>query len=102
MDRLFINVSIDEPTILKLSLAYRTVIARNISGLLKGRLVRYEPIPTAAKIVIFIVVLISLRPITFNLIHITPVTRHMREYKTLYRIKLQFLGLDYVLMFLTG
>ena len=41
------------------------------------------------------------RHIIFNLIHITPVTGHMREYKTLYRITLQFLGLDYVLMFLT-
>ena len=37
-----------------------------------------------------IVVPTSLRRIIFNLMHATPVTGHIGEYKTLYHVKLRF------------
>ena len=50
-----INAPLDEPTILKLPVAYRTAIDRNRLGLLEDRLVYYEPILLLLKI--FIVLL---------------------------------------------
>ena len=102
IDRLSINTPFDEPTILKLSIAYRTAITHNILGLLECRIVYYKPIPIVTKHISRIVVLTSLRHTIFNLIHVTPVTGHMGKYKTLYRTKLQLFSLEYVLTFLTG
>ena len=83
-----INTSLDEPTIFKLSVAYRTVIVRNLLGILEGRFVYYEPIPTITNYICRIILPTSLRHTIFNLIHTPPVAGHMGEYKTLYRIRL--------------
>ena len=101
--RLSINAPLDEHAILKLFPAsYRTAIVRNLLGLLQGRLVYYEPIPSVTKNNSRIIVLTSLRHTIFNLIHAIPVAGHIDEYKTLYRIRLRFFPLGYVLIFLTG
>ena len=81
-----INAPLDEPTILILLAAYRTIISRNLLGLLEGRLVYYEPIPTVTKNNCRIIASASLRYTIFILMHAIPVARHMRKYKTFSRI----------------
>ena len=71
----------------------RTTIARNLLGILEGRLVYYEKVAIVTNYIYRIVVPISLLRIIFNLMHATPITKHMGEYKTLYRIKLRFFWL---------
>ena len=88
IDRLSINSPLDQPTVLQLPAAYRSVITRNLLGLLEGRLVYYYPIPTVSNHIFRMVVLLSLCRTIFTLRHATPVAGHMGEYKTLYRIKL--------------
>ena len=88
LDRLSISNPLDKPTILHLPAAYRTAIARNLLGILEGRLVYYEQVATVTNHICRIVVPISLCCIIFNLIHATHIAGHMGEYKTLYRIKL--------------
>ena len=90
IDCLSINTPLDKKTTLHLPAAYRTAIARNLLGLLEGRLVYYEPIATATNHICRVVVPTSLRRIIFNLIHATPIAGHMGEYKTLYRVRLRF------------
>ena len=90
LNRLYISTPLDKPTIIHLPTAYRTTIARNLLGILEGRLVYYEKVTTVTNNIYRTIVSISLRRIIFNLVHATPITEHMREYKTLYRIKLQF------------
>ena len=80
LDRLSDSTPLDKPTILHLPAAYRTAIARNLLGLLEGRLVYYEPIVTFTNHICRIVVPTSLCPIIFNLVHATPVARRMGEY----------------------
>ena len=87
--RLSINALLDEPTILKLPVVYRTVIDRSLLGLLEGRLVYYELFPTVTKYIYRIIVSTSLRHTIFNLIHATPVAGYIGEYKILYQIRLR-------------
>ena len=61
---------------------YRTVIAHKLIGLLESRL--------------------TFCRLMFKLMYTPPIARHMGEYKTPYRIRLRFFGLEYVLMFLNG
>ena len=88
IDRSSINAHLDKPTILNLPVSYRTVFARKYLGLLEGRIVYYEPIPTVTKHICRICVPISSHHTIFNMIHVAPVTGHMGEYKTLYQIRL--------------
>ena len=90
INRLSINSPLDQPTVLQLSAAYRSVITRNLLGLLEGHLVYYDPIPTVSNHIFRMVVPLSLCRKIFTLRHATPVAGHMGEYKTLYRIKLRF------------
>ena len=86
LDRLSISTPLDKSTILHLPVAYRTAIARNLLGILEGRLVYYEKVATVTNYIYRIVVPISLRRIIFNMMHSTPITGRMGEYKTLYRV----------------
>ena len=88
IDRLSINAPLEEPIILQLLAAYRTAITHNLIGLLEGRLVYYEPVPTVTNHICRIIVPLSLRCTIFTLVHVTPVSERMGEYKILYRIKL--------------
>ena len=90
IDRLSIRTPLDKPTILHLQAVYRTAIARNLLGILEGRLVYCAKVATVTNHICRIVVSISLRRVIFNLMHATPISGNMREYKTLYRIKLRF------------
>ena len=102
LDRLSISSPLDKPTILHLPEAYRTTIARNLLGILEGRLVYYEKVSTVTNHIYRIVVPISFHHIIFNLMHTTPIAGYMGEYKTLYRIELRFSGPVYVLTFQIG
>ena len=90
LDHLSVNAPFDQTTIVNLPVAYRTAIARNQITFLGGRLVYYEAMFYANKHIYRIIVPSSLRHKTFNLIHATPVTGHVGEYKTVYRIRLRF------------
>ena len=90
IDCLSISTPLDKKKNFHLPAAYRTAIARNLLGLLEGRLVYYEPIATATNHICRVVVPTSLRRIIFNLIHATSIAGHMGEYKTLYRVRLRF------------
>ena len=90
LDRLPDSASLDKPTILHLPVPYLTAIARNLLGLLEGRIVYYEPIVPFTNHICRIVVPTFLCPIIFNLVHATPVAGRMGEYYTLYRNKLRF------------
>ena len=81
IDRLSINISLNEPTILKFPAAYCTTIACNLLGLIEGRPIYYEPLHTITKHISRIVVLKPFRHIIFNLMHTTSVAGHMGEYK---------------------
>ena len=52
----------------------------------------YESVPTTVNQMYRIVVPMSRRHIIFFLLHASPDTGHIGEYKTLYRIRLRFLG----------
>ena len=91
IDRLSNNSLLDKQTILQLPVAYRTTIARNLLGLLEGRLICYEPTPTVTNHICCITVPIFLRRKIFTLRCATPLTGHMGGgYKALYGIKLRF------------
>ena len=88
LDCLPISSPLDKSTIFHPPAAHRTTIARNLFGILEGRLVYYEQFSTVTNHICRIIVPISLRRIIFNLMYATPIAGHMGEYKTLYRIKL--------------
>ena len=100
IDRLSINVPLHEPTILKLLLAYRSAIVRNLLGLLEGRLVYYEPIPIVTKHICRIIVPASFCHIIFNLSMQYLLLNTWGNTQTCIGFYFNFCGLDYVLMFL--
>ena len=59
--RFSIKAPLDELTILKLPVTYRTAIDRNILGSVKGGLMYYESFPTITKHICCIIVPTSLR-----------------------------------------
>ena len=75
--RLYVDPPLDDPTILNFPAAYRTDIARKISGLLEGRFLYYEPIPTVTKYICRIVIPTSLYHTIFNLMHATHIAGSM-------------------------
>ena len=97
IDRLSNNSLLDKQTILQLPVAYRTTIARNLLGLLEGRLICYEPTPTVTNHICCITVPIFLRRKIFTLRCATPLTGHMCM-----ALNLDFSDLDYVLTLLIG
>ena len=93
IDRLFVNTPLDEPTILKFPVAYRTDINRNLLELLESKCVYYELIPTITAHICRVTIPTSLRHTNIDLMHTTPVAGHMGEYKILYRIRLRLFWL---------
>ena len=69
---------------------YRRTVATNSLCMVEGHLVFPEKVATTANQICRIVVPISLRRIVFSLLHTSPATGLMVEYKTLYRIRLRF------------
>ena len=102
MDRLSINSPLDEPNILQLPVVYRTTIIRNISRLVEGCLVYYEPIPTVTNHICRIVVPIFFRRAIFTLMYVTSIIGNMGKYKILYRVKFRLSYLYCVLTLLDG
>ena len=90
MQHLLYHQPFERVTISSLPAQYRSAIANNILGIVEGRLVFYETVPTTSNKIYRIVVPVSLRHTIFSLLHASPTTGHMREYKILYRIKIRF------------
>ena len=77
LDRLSVSAPLDTLTSFHLPTAYRTVIARNLLGIIEDMLVYYEPIATVTNHICRIVVPISLRRIIFDPMYATIVAGHM-------------------------
>ena len=90
MHHLLYHQPFEKATFSSLPSQYRSAIANNKLGIVKGRLVFYETVLTTVKQICRIVVPVSLRRILFYRLHTSPAGGHMGKYKTLYRIKLQF------------
>ena len=80
IDRVFVNTPLDEPTILKFPVAYRTAINRNLLELLESKCVYYELIPTITAHICRVTIPTSLRHTNFDLMHTTPVAGYMGGY----------------------
>ena len=80
----------DENTLSSLPVKYRRAITDNTLGIVENRVVFYESVPKATNKNCHIVIPISPWHTIFFLLHTSPATGHVGEYKTLYRIKLRF------------
>ena len=89
-DRLSINISSDEPTILQLTIAYRTSITSNIYGYLKVDLFIMTPFPPLLKLFVILLSLdhFDIPSLIWGMRFL--ITGHMGGYKELYRIRLCF------------
>ena len=74
-------------TLSSLAAHYRSAIAINTLGIVEGRLLFYETVPTTANKICRIIFPVSFRHTIFSLLHASPTAGHIGEYKTLYRIK---------------
>ena len=68
---------------------YRHAVTNNSLGIVEGRLVFFEKFSATDNRICRIVVPISLRRIIFSLLHASPTTGYVEEYKTLYRVRLR-------------
>ena len=76
--------------IIKLVVTYRKDIARNLLCIISCRLVYLEPITVSTNHICRIIIPLSLRCIILNAMYTLHAAGHMREYKTLYRLKIRF------------
>ena len=83
INRLTINVPMDEPILIHVLASYRTTFDRCFLGLLVGPLVCYESIITNDKHSCRVVVPKLFRRIIFTLIHTSLIAEHIGDYKTL-------------------
>ena len=90
MQHLLYHRPFEKVTLSSLLAQHRSAIANNKLGIIEGHLVFYERFLTTVKTIFRIVVPVSLRHNFISLLHASPAAGHMGEYKTLYRIKLQF------------
>ena len=82
--------------------AYRSTIARDILGLLKGRIVYYESITIVTKHIYRIVIQSLLRHTIFNLIYAPYIVENIWDnVEQSIEVDCDLFGLDYVLVFLT-
>jgi hypothetical protein len=72
----------------KVSSAYRPYLRDNRMQLLHGKLVALQPVSNRSQVLALIVVPASLRRHLFSAYHASPVTGHMKEFKTLHRLRL--------------
>ena len=90
MEHLHHNALMNRLCIKKLDVTYRKTIVHNLLCIFNYRLVYLEPITVSTNYICRIITLLSLRIIIFNAMYTLPATDHIREYKTLYRLKLRF------------
>ena len=69
---------------------HRIDVSNNALGIVEGRIVSFEKVPTTTNQICRIVVPISLRRVIFSLLHAYSADGHIGKYKTLYRIILRF------------
>ena len=58
---------------------HRIDVSNNALGIVEGRIVSFEKVPTTTNQICRIVVPISLRRVIFSLLHASPAARHMGE-----------------------
>ena len=90
MQHLIYHQPFDKSTISSLPSQYRSAVANNAFDIFENRLVLYEPVPITINKMCRIVVLFYLMHTIFFLLYASPDVGHVREYKTLYHIKLRF------------
>lgn len=90
MEHLSHNAPLNKLIISKLAVSYRKAITQNLLCVFNGRLIYLNPGTISTNHICRIIVSLTLRCVAFNLMHASPVVGHMREYKTLYLLKLRF------------
>jgi hypothetical protein len=75
----------------KVSSTYRPFLRDNRMCIIDGKLVAMQPVSNRSQALALIVVPTSLRHHLFSAYHASPVAGHMKEFKTLHRLRLQFL-----------
>jgi hypothetical protein len=75
----------------KVSSTYRPFLRNNCICQLHGKLVALQPVSNRSQVLALIVVPLSLRRHLFSAYHASPVAGHMKEFKTLHRLRLRFL-----------
>ena len=85
------NASWDQSSLNKVSSAYRPFLRDNRMCMMNGKLVAMQPVSNRSQVLALIVAPLSLRRHLFSAYHASPVTGHMKEFKTLHRLRLRFL-----------
>jgi hypothetical protein len=75
----------------KVSSTYHPYLHDNCMQLLHGKLVALQPVSNQSQVLALIVAPASLCRYLFSTYHASPVTGHMKEFKTLHRLCLRFL-----------
>jgi hypothetical protein len=78
----------DQPSLNKVSSAYRRFLRDNRMRMMNGKLVAMQPVSNHSQVLALIVAPLSLRRHLFSAYHARPVTGHMKEFKTLHRLRL--------------
>lgn len=82
------NASWDQSSLNKVSSAYRPFLRDNRMCMMNGKLVAMQPVSNRSQVLALIVAPLSLRRHLFSAYHASPVTGHMKEFKTLHRLRL--------------
>jgi hypothetical protein len=76
----------DQSSLNKVSSAYCPFLRDNRMRMMNGKLVAMQPVSNCSQVLALIVAPLSLRRHLFSAYHASPVTGHMKEFKTLHRL----------------
>jgi hypothetical protein len=81
----------DQGLLNRVSSTYRPFLRDSRMSVTDGKLVALQPVSNRSQVIALIVVPLSLRRHVFSAYHASPVAGHMKEFKTLHRLRLRFL-----------
>ena len=91
IERLARKLPWDQATLNTVSSTYRPFLRDGRMCLFHGKLIALQPVSNRSQVLSLIVVPASLRRHLFSAYHASPVAGHMKEFKTLHRLRLRFL-----------
>jgi hypothetical protein len=81
----------DQGLLNQVSSTYRPFLRDSHMSLMAGKLVALQPVSNRSQVLALIVIPVSLCRHVFSAYHASPVAGHMKEFKTLHRLRLRFL-----------
>jgi hypothetical protein len=81
----------DQSSLNKVSSTYHPFLRDSHMRMMNGKLVVMQPVSNGSQVLALIVAPLSLRHHLFSAYHASPVTGHMKEFKTLHHLRLRFL-----------